>query len=167
MCVCPNKCVCLYVVSQSKVVLTGTLAAVWLLRLCTIISRYSKQTDSPSLKLSLEASDEMAQIMRHIINHRQGAAGSVYMCHTLSLPLYVWHIHIYTHTEPTTKRVEQRKSTVASERSPEIITKAAVLFISCLIAEPRDHYPSSTFIQLMAALADWSSATILCRPRIR
>lgn len=53
------------------------------------ISGYSKQTDSPSLKLSLEASDEMAQIMRHIINHRQGAAGSVYMCHTHSLPFYL------------------------------------------------------------------------------
>lgn len=91
-----------------------------------VISRYSKQTDSPSLKLSLEASDEMAQIMRHIINHRQGAAGSVYMCfthtHTLSLSI------CDTHPEPAAKRVEQRKGSVASERSPEIITRAVLLF---------------------------------------
>lgn len=117
--------------------------------LCTVISRYSKQTQSPSLKLSLEASDEMAQIMRHIINHRQGVAGSVYMCYTHSLPVYLWHTHTYTHRA-------YGEESGAEERH------------SSLRAEPRDHYPSSTFIQLiMAVLAGWSIATTLCSPRIK
>lgn len=51
-----------------------------------IISRYSKQTDRPSLKHSLEASDEMAQIMSRIINHRQGAAALV----CVPSPTHTW-----------------------------------------------------------------------------
>lgn len=101
--------------------------------LCTVISRYSKQTDSPSLKLSLEASDEMAQIMRHIINHRQGAAGSVYMCYTHTLSLSICHTYGHTHTQPVAKSVEQWKGAVASERSTEIITKAVLLCSSWLL----------------------------------
>lgn len=85
ICMRPNECMSLCATSQAKVVLAESLAGVGTVgvgRACTVISRYSKQTDSPSLKLSLEASDEMAQIMRRIINHRQGVAGLVYMCHT-------------------------------------------------------------------------------------
>lgn len=100
------------------------------------VSRYSKQTDSPSLKLSLEASDEMAQIMSHIINHREGAAGSVYRCYAHSLYLSLTHTH--TH-------IACGEESGAEERHSSL----------------RDHYPSSTFIQLMAALADWSIATII------
>lgn len=110
----------------------------------------SKQTDSPSLKLSLEATDEMAQIMRHIINHRQGAAGSVYMRYT--------HIYVCTHTsrlsirgahrEPAAKRAEQRKDTAASEQS-------------------RRSLPKRYFDSAHGYLADWSIATKPDLPRIR
>lgn len=119
---CVHVCVC--VVSQ--VVLTGTLAAVWLATvgwggLCPVISRYSKQTDSPSLKLSLEAWDEMAQIMRHIINHRQGAAGSVYMCHTHTQPLSP--ILSAAYTQPPMCRMVQRRGLVASQQNKRSLPK--------------------------------------------
>lgn len=86
------------------------------------------QTDSPSLKLSLEASDEMEQIMRHIINHSQR-----------ELVQCICATH-------TTDRAYSRES-------------EATVLILCSRAEPRDHYPSSTFIQPMAVMADWSIAT--------
>lgn len=94
----------------------------------------SKQTDSPSLKLSLEATDEMAQIMRHIINHRQGAAGSVYMCYT--------HIYACTHTFCLSicgTHTACSKESGAEERhgslraKPEIITQAVFWFSSWLL----------------------------------
>lgn len=107
----------------------------------------SKHTDSPSLKLSLEATDEMAQIMRHIINHRQGAAGScythIYVC------TYTFCLSICgTHREPAAKRAEQRKDTAASEQRQRSL--------------PKQYFDSAHGYS-----ADWSIVTKPDLPRIR
>lgn len=142
---------------------------VWALRLCSLalwrrwswpiwvegdcapsLAGISKQTDSPSLKLSLEAADEMAQIMRHIINHRQGAAGSVYMCYTHTyMCTHKFCLSICgTHREPAAKRMEQRKDTAASEQSQRSL-------------------PKQYFDLAHGYLADWNIATTPDLPRIR
>lgn len=150
----PSECACIYCGSNMCAFVCVCVLwakscslAPWLLcgwplldegGLCPVISRYSKQTDSPSLKLSLEAWDEMAQIMRHIINHRQGAAGSVYMCntHTPSLSNSICGTHIASNVQ---NGAGKRLGSLTAE--PEIITQAALWFSFWLMLQMKKLKP--------------------------
>lgn len=112
---CPNKCEHLSPTSKGSMPGTARMAGGW----CAVISRYSKQTESLSLKFCLQASDEMAQITSHIITPRQGAAasvcGHVRVCGTCFSRLVCRH----TCTEPAAKRTPAwgRTETLLSKHS--------------------------------------------------